>query len=236
MTAHPGCADPELLSAYLDGELAGGELRQVEGHLAGCPACADRLAGLHRVVGSLAGLERAVPPPALGLEVARRAARARRQPYSLEQLEERLRTLGGAPPLLTGFAVVLALATLFFLIAYGVERQGDRGTSIVVLDPETSREVEAVLEDRDPWTRRVASRLFERRGDRWVEASLAVGSGLEADPPVDLAIGADSAEGRERLARNPGLASLLEDAVAVVFVDRGETVALHTRPSTPPAI
>lgn len=38
-----GCVDDNLLAGYLDGELHGDQLNEVEGHLACCPDCLDRL-------------------------------------------------------------------------------------------------------------------------------------------------------------------------------------------------
>lgn len=72
-----------LLNAYLDGELHGLRLLQVQTHLAGCAACRDELKALHRV----STLLRAAPAPAfrpvepfvahLTLKLPRRALRDR---------------------------------------------------------------------------------------------------------------------------------------------------------------
>lgn len=55
----------ELLSAYLEGELAATEKTEVDGHLAGCPECASLVAALREAVGAMAGFPEAEPSPAL---------------------------------------------------------------------------------------------------------------------------------------------------------------------------
>jgi anti-sigma factor RsiW len=44
----------ELLSPYLDGELAPAERAEVDAHLAGCPECADLLGRLQAAIGAFA--------------------------------------------------------------------------------------------------------------------------------------------------------------------------------------
>ena len=51
----------ERLSEYLDGELAEGDARRLEGHLATCGACAATLAELEAVVGEARSLPDAPP-------------------------------------------------------------------------------------------------------------------------------------------------------------------------------
>jgi hypothetical protein len=53
----------DLLNAYLDGELAGGQLHRAEAHLAECEACQAELESLER----LSGLLHAVPEPDFSL-------------------------------------------------------------------------------------------------------------------------------------------------------------------------
>ena len=45
----------EWLNAYLDGELKGGRLHQVEEHLAACEACQAELESIARFIGAVAG-------------------------------------------------------------------------------------------------------------------------------------------------------------------------------------
>jgi anti-sigma factor RsiW len=63
-----------LLNAYLDGELHGRRLREVEAHLAACAACRDELADMRRV----SALLRAAPSPDF-LPAGRFVARLRLQ-------------------------------------------------------------------------------------------------------------------------------------------------------------
>lgn len=53
----------ELLTAHLDGELAGSERAAVEAHLAGCAACRSRAESLRAAIGALAALP-AIEPSA----------------------------------------------------------------------------------------------------------------------------------------------------------------------------
>jgi anti-sigma factor RsiW len=46
----------ELLTAYLDGELADAERAAVEAHLSGCPACQSRVEALRSAIAALATL------------------------------------------------------------------------------------------------------------------------------------------------------------------------------------
>jgi len=51
-----------LLSGYIDGELDKGELKRVEEHLRGCPACAEELRVLRGCVEGIGSLEEVEPP------------------------------------------------------------------------------------------------------------------------------------------------------------------------------
>jgi hypothetical protein len=227
MTAH---ATTDLLSALLDGELAGPERRRVADHLAACPACRARFDALGRVVASLRRLERAAPPPALALDVQRRialapAARADR----LARLEERLKALGAGSTFATTFAVVLALAAMLYLFSAGLERRARHPTAVHVVDPETSAAVAAGLAARDPQTAEAGGRTFERQEGGWIEVALlreTARTGLVVDRVVDAA----SPEGRDLLARHPGLAALPAEPARVVLRD-GERVIALRRPS-----
>ena len=67
-------AGAELLSAYLDGEVAREQRSGVENHLEECSLCRLQLDGLRRVAATLRRLERAAPPPVLDVLVRRRIA------------------------------------------------------------------------------------------------------------------------------------------------------------------
>ena len=53
--------DPEDMAAFFDGTLSHSRIREVEGHLAGCPECFADLHGLHRLDGASEAVE---APPA----------------------------------------------------------------------------------------------------------------------------------------------------------------------------
>jgi predicted anti-sigma-YlaC factor YlaD len=53
----------ELLSAYLEGELAGAERAEVAAHLAACPECAGLVELMKETVGAMAGFPEAEPSP-----------------------------------------------------------------------------------------------------------------------------------------------------------------------------
>ncbi len=55
----------ELLSAYLEGELAAAERAEVEGHLAGCRECAELAALMREEMAATAGFPEVEPSPAL---------------------------------------------------------------------------------------------------------------------------------------------------------------------------
>jgi hypothetical protein len=81
---HP---ESERWSGYLDGELPAGELRELEAHLAGCPACRALLDDLRRVVARAAALEHQPPRRDLWPQVAARIGLGpRRFAFSVPQL------------------------------------------------------------------------------------------------------------------------------------------------------
>jgi hypothetical protein len=230
MTAH---ASAEILSAYLDDELAEGERRETERHLAACPDCRARLDSLGRVVGTLKRLERAAPPAALPQLVQRRIALTGARPSYLERLEERLQGLGLTSPLAASFALVLALAAMLYLFAHGLERRERRGVPIVVPTPEAAREFAEATAHLDPATVRAGGRTFTRSAARWLERGLEREevAGILAPGP---AVAADSPAGRELLARFPWLAELVAGADAVLFRDGEAVVEIRGPTAAPP--
>ncbi len=67
------------LSAYLDGEVSGGEEAGIREHLAACPRCTGELAALRRVDGVLDELEGMVASAGFARGVREAAERARRE-------------------------------------------------------------------------------------------------------------------------------------------------------------
>lgn len=79
----------ELLGAYLDGELYGGQLRKVELHLGGCQSCREELRSLQAMSATLQAVIRpAFPTPErFAAEVALRLPRTPVKPASRRALE-----------------------------------------------------------------------------------------------------------------------------------------------------
>jgi hypothetical protein len=55
----------ELLSAYLEGELAAGERSEMDAHLSACPACAELASLMRETVAAAAAFREVEPSPAL---------------------------------------------------------------------------------------------------------------------------------------------------------------------------
>jgi hypothetical protein len=206
------CADPELLSAYLDGELPPARERAVEAHLADCPGCRAELDGLRSVVKRLRHLERAAPPQVLGQAVARRVALEARPRGLVARLEAALRRLPLDPATLVTFGVVVALAAILAVFVAGLQESDRRPVSAA--DPETGAaglEVVTVV---------IGGRTFDRDGALWVER----GAG---SPQVTLAAGSPEAEAI--LDSEPRLRLLLPGADALVLrAPDGTTVRIET--------
>lgn len=123
--------DVELLSTYLDEELAPEETQAVERHLRACPQCEERLSGLRRSVESLRVLGRAVPPAEVLLAVERKVAAEPRRAPGLRiagALVDRLEGWLRWPALRPGFAgaLVVVLAAGVTLVYLGFGRQEPR--------------------------------------------------------------------------------------------------------------
>lgn len=212
-TTHATHLSPELLSAYLDAELAPRDRAQVEEHVVACPGCRARLDGMRRVVRTLGRLERAAPPPVLAHHVQRRIALEGRPGSLFERLEGRLSTFSAQSPLLVTFTVVLALAVFAYLFAWRVANQG--GTVLVLPAPMAA--TGEVVERAE--AREVGDRRFLPEGSGWREV------GAEGAPAVTVACG--TPEAAELLARHPWLAELPAGDGEVVFRDDERLVALR---------
>lgn len=230
MTSHAAHLNDELLSAYLDGELPTRQAEGVEDHLEHCPGCRTRLAGLRRVVGTLARLEAAAPPPVLARRVQRRIALVQREAGFFESLERNLKGLSLDSPLVVSFAVILALAVIVYLFSHGVaNRHGD--LSLHVAPPEA---VEGLM--RDAASVEIDGRRLVREGSLWRQEGMAA-----EDPSTETAgpeaIEWDSPRGREIRRDHPWIDELLSltDAEAVLFEADGAGPVLLTRAPPPPA-
>jgi len=94
------------LSAYIDGELEGSELRRVEAHLAGCAGCRETLEDLRRLVRRAAALDDRPPERDLWSGIASRLVS---EPTAdVVPLESRRRRVSFSIPQLAAAAIVLA--------------------------------------------------------------------------------------------------------------------------------
>ncbi len=189
MTSHLAT---DVLSAYLDRELAQRQAVRVERHLVDCAACQQRLDGLRRVV---ADLKRAGAPTMPSTVVAglRHRLRAEQQPRGfLQRFEDRLREMAiPQTSIVLVFALVMTLVGLVYVFVWGVDRAGARRDQRV--DPAAGLEsVEEVV---------LSGRTFVRSGDAWIEATVI-------DRPIARRLGFDAADeaailGRRTAARRP---------------------------------
>ncbi len=97
----------DRLSEYLDGELAPGERRELEGHLAQCAACRTTVEELRAVVARAAALEDRPPAEDLWPGVARGIGVGEPGVVPLESRRRRTRRLALTLPQLAAAAVVL---------------------------------------------------------------------------------------------------------------------------------
>ena len=208
MTNGAVCADDDLLSAYLDGELATAEERAVEDHLAHCPGCRANLDGLRTVVSRLHALQRATPPVALDHAVARRVALEARPVGLFGKMEAALRRLTVDPGTMVLFGTVLALAAIATVFAIGVDQSGRQPVAADRGQDWSGVELSAVV---------VAGRHFERSGETWRER----GAG---EPGRTVAAG--SPEGRKILAETPRLRELLQNAEGIALRTGEGTILL----------
>lgn len=203
------CADENLLSGYLDGELDAAEERAVEDHLASCPGCRAHLDGLRSVVARLHGLQRATPPAALGRAVARRVALEARPVGLLGRLEAALRRLVVDPATLLSFGTVMALVAIAAVFVASVEESRGRPVAAEPGADWSGVELVSVV---------VGGRVFEREGAVWRE----LGAGEAA-----RSVAAGSPEGEAILGELPRLRGLLEGAEGIVLVTGEGTVRLQ---------
>lgn len=219
----------EQLSAYLDGEVAFKESREIEGHLASCGDCRDRFESIQRTVSGVWRLERAAPPPGLATRVRAEVAAARRpEPNPVRNLVSYLSGLPNRPVLRTGAAMALPLVLSLFLFTNGMgQKVGLNETltppprEVVTVEPMT--DVPLALPQT---TSKVAGMEFVWRelgsGDVWVQR------GLEGEVPASR-VSAQSPQGRELLAQYSELGLLLADGSRVVLRYRLETVELSSK-------
>jgi hypothetical protein len=208
-------ATVELLSRYLDGDLAPPERRRVGSWIEEDAEVRELYEGLRRVRGSLAQLADAAPPSHLGATIQSRVALETEEAGVWTQVDRGLRRVL-APATLPVFAVVLALAAMLYVLSHGLARfEQPREPLFLPAPPGTVAPVEAV---------EVGGRTLILRRDRWVE------SGLEADEIEGAARLEISAAARgDWVAARPQLAAAAELGTVLLRLD-GEVVELVFQP------
>lgn len=203
-------ATVELLSRYLDGQLAGAERTRVEELIAADGEARRIYEGLGQVRGSLQQLANAAPPFHLAALVERRVALAAEE-SGLWHRVGRLRGWLFDSPVLPSLAVVLALGGMLYTLAYGLERL-ERGREPIILSaPPGVVEPELIA---------VARRTLRREESRWVESRLG-SSEVGSAPRFEFS----AAETSAWLARHPELVELRALGAVVLELD-GEVVEL----------
>jgi hypothetical protein len=217
----------EQLSAYLDGEAAFHESREIEGHLAACANCRDRFKSMQRTVSGVWHLERVGPPPGLSTRVRAEVAAVRRpEPTLVRTVAAFIFGLPNQRAFRTAAAITLPLVLSLFLFRNGMEQKAVEQS---LMPRPALVEVVTVVPVADlplflpQTTSKVADREFVWRelgsGDVWVQ------KGLEGEVP-EFRVSAQSPQGRELLARYSELGLLLADGSKVVLRYRLETVEL----------
>jgi anti-sigma factor RsiW len=122
----------EMLSTYVDAELADSERREVESHVKECEECRNRLSHLEGVVGQLKRLELVEAPPTLGGQVQRRLRLDGSNVPLRRRFEDRLGGLLRQPLFAPLFALILAFGAILYMFSLGVARQTVSGTRVVI--------------------------------------------------------------------------------------------------------
>ncbi|MEM9558449.1 MAG: hypothetical protein AAGC60_29625 [Acidobacteriota bacterium] len=222
MSRRAGKIDAETLSAYLDGELAADEVRGVEAALEREPSARRQLDGLRRVSTHMRRVQRVAPPSTLQQDVARRIVLEGRHTSLLDRVESGLHRVGGESPMLAMFALVISLAVIVLVFAQAVDRTRE-ALLPVRFEDSLADETDAV-DLRRARQVIVAGRLFERRGDLWVEDGIFV--------PADRVVQLASPTGQILLERHPELRGVAYLERARLEID-GEVLDLLGTP--PPA-
>lgn len=186
-------ASIEVLSSYLDEELAGDRRQWVDRHLRQCDECRHRLEGLHGVVRQLEGLARISPAPQLEQLVLRDAAAEARRESLAERLEKAASRLHIERWVwMPTFGIVIALASIIYLFSWGMERQ-TRGVPVILGtdSPPVDRSAESDLEN--------SARPRSDLEDVQSESPSAVRRQVDAAEAVELQMATRSTEVEGRL-------------------------------------
>ncbi len=219
MTHH---SSVEQLSIYLDERLDDSERRRLEGHLADCEECRRRLAGMRRVVRGLERLERTAPPPHLAQQVGQQIRLEVGRQGFVERVEHRLGALMAQPSMLPTFALVVALAAIVYLFAYGLERHQNRGVP-VILEPPVGSVGQEVAQSRE-----VEGRVFAPQDAGWREQGSA---GVIPTLVLDLTTAVGAARWVERYPELERLSRELDGRVVLRLEEEWVEVILPARDS-----
>lgn len=208
----------EKLSSYMDGEVGQAETREVEVHLASCPACRARLGSMRRLVAEIRRMERSVPPQDLGYQVRTQIAAQ----GDVRTLRTRARDLFRSlvlQPTFSAAAMGMAVAVVFSFLAW------QKVPPVPSLEVPRTEIVTVKTTFGEPplglpaTTSEVAGREFILSGDRWVQ------KGLEWTQP-DSRVMVASPEGQDMINKYSDLMLLLTDGSRVVMQYRLVTVEL----------
>jgi hypothetical protein len=214
----------EQLSAYLDGEAAFHESREIEGHLVACANCRDLFKSMQRTVSEVWHLDRVAPPPGLSTRVrAEVAAVSLPEPTFVRTVGAYIFGLPNQRAFRTAAAIALPLVLSLFLFKNGMDQNAVEQT---LMPPPALVEVVTVVPTADlplalpKTTSWVAGREFV-----WEGGGVWVQRGLEGEVP-EFRVSAQSPQGRELLERHSEIGLLLADGSKVVLRDRLETFEL----------
>jgi anti-sigma factor RsiW len=206
----------EQLSSYMDGEVGHAETREVEGHLASCPACRARLGSMRRLVVEIRRMERAAPPPDMAYQVKAQVAALGEVRTLQSRARDLFRSLVFRPSFRAAAAMGLAAAAVVGFEAWQnvPPVEGPRPEIVTVSTTFGDTPLSMPVT-----TSEVAGREFIWSGDRWVQ------KGLEWKTPETRVMLA-SPEGQAMISRYSDLMLLLTDGSRVVMQYRLATVEL----------
>jgi len=209
----------EQLSSYLDDEVGHAESREVEVHLASCPACKARLSSMRRLVAEIRRMERAAPPPDLAYQVKAQVAAVGEVRTLRSRTRDFFRSLVFQPSFRTAAAMGLVVAAVVGFQAW------ERVPPVTPPDGPRPEIMRVRTTFGNPplglpeTTSEVAGREFVWSGDRWVQ------KGLEWKQPEARVVVA-SPEGQAMINKYSDLMLLLTDGSRVVLQYRLATVEL----------
>lgn len=199
----------EQLSSYLDGEGGHAETREVEVHLASCPACRARLSSMRRLVAEIRRMERAAPPPDMAYQVKTQVAALGEVPTLRSRARDLFRSLVFRPSFRAAAAMGLALATLVGFETWQTVPPVDGSRPEIMKVSTTFGNPPLGLPET---TSEVAGLEFVWSGDRWVQ------KGLEWSRP-EARVMLASPEGQAMISKYADLELLLEEAGSRVVME-----------------